>query len=57
MYSLRRKGALGDIMELSPMLKEIKKFKEKPDTIWEKETRERPHSAKLSNCERNGRKT
>lgn len=39
-----------DIMELSPMLKEIKSLKRIV-------TRTRPHSAKLSNCERNERKT
>jgi hypothetical protein len=31
MYCLRRKGVEGCVMELTPVLKEIKQFKEKPD--------------------------
>ena len=51
MYNLRRKGAPGSGIELSPVLKKIK---EKPDVKWNKrEWWQRSNPAKLSVCERN----
>lgn len=51
----KRRASENEMLEPSPMLKEIKRFKEQPDDKWNNENinpRERCHSAKLSNCEK-----
>ena len=47
-------------MELTPVLKEIKQFKEKPDATgqrWSRDRRTRPHPAKLPTCEKELKKS
>jgi hypothetical protein len=55
MHSLKRKEAPGSVVQLNPVLREIKQFKEKPNAKWDKECgdlRARPHTTSFPTCER-----